>query len=64
VAGRDAAFVLKGSQAFKKKSSPRKALREANRAIGGVVAFSYPEMMEVERAFARWRRSFPTCRDF
>jgi deoxyinosine 3'endonuclease (endonuclease V) len=52
VAGLDAAFVLKGSQAFKRKSSRWNALHEANRAIGGVVVFAYPEMIEVERAFA------------
>src|SRR5260221_12909190 len=35
VAGLDAAFVLSGSQALKKRSRWT-ALREANRAIGGV----------------------------
>lgn len=59
VAGLDAAFVLNGSQAFKKKFPPWKALREANRAIGGVVVFAYPEMIEVERAFAEVALEFP-----
>jgi deoxyribonuclease V len=59
VAGLDAAFVLKESQAFKRKSSRWNALREANRAIGGVVVFAYPEMIEVERAFAEVALEFP-----
>ena len=59
VAGLDAAFVLNGSQAFKEKFSPWKALREANRAIGGVVVFAYPEMIEVERAFTEVALEFP-----
>jgi Endonuclease V len=62
--GLDAAFVLKGSQAFKEKSSPWKALREANRTMGGVVAFSYPEMIEVERAFAEVALEFPCVPGF
>jgi len=61
VAGLDAAFVLKGSQAFlaKKKRSRRGALREANRAIGAVVLFRYPEMDEIERAWADVPLEFP-----
>ena len=43
VAGLDAAFVVKGSQAFRKPSRWN-ALREANRAIGAAVLFNYPEM--------------------
>src|SRR5579863_2623682 len=59
VAGLDAAFLLKESQAFKKESSPWKALREANRAIGGVVVFGYPEMIELERAHSEVALEFP-----
>jgi deoxyribonuclease V len=58
VAGLDAAFILKGSQAFK-KASPWNALRDANRAIGAVVVFSYPEMGELERAYAEVPLEFP-----
>lgn len=59
VAGLDAAFVLKGSQAIEKKSPRWNAQREANRAIGGVVVFAYPEMIEVQRAFAEVALEFP-----
>src|SRR5215471_17669549 len=58
VAGLDAAFVLTGSQALK-KSSHWNALRDANRAIGGVVVFRYPEMVEIERAHAVLPLRFP-----
>jgi deoxyribonuclease V len=58
VAGLDAAFVLKGSQTFKKPSRWN-ALRDANRAIGAVVLFSYPEMRELERASAHVPLEFP-----
>jgi len=58
VAGLDAAFVLKGSQAFRKPSG-WKALRDANRAIGAVVVFSYPGMRELERAYAEVPLEFP-----
>ena len=58
VAGLDAAFVLKGSQAFRKPSRWN-ALRDANRAIGAVVVFSYPEMCELERACAEVLLEFP-----
>src|SRR5260221_11325262 len=58
VAGLDAAFVLSRSQALK-KGSRWTALREANRAIGGVVVFRYPEMVEIERAHAVVRLRFP-----
>ena len=60
VAGLDAAFVLRGSQAFAAKKRPRfQALAEANRAIGAVVVFSYPEMRELERAQAEVPLEFP-----
>jgi deoxyribonuclease V len=58
VAGLDAAFVLSGSQALKKRSRWT-ALREANRAIGGVVVFRFPEMLEIERANAVVPLRFP-----
>ncbi len=58
VAGLDAAFVLTGSQALK-KGSRWNAKREANRAIGGVVVFRFPEMVEVERASAVLPLEFP-----
>ena len=58
VAGLDAAFVLTGSQAFKKRSRWN-ALRDANRAIGGVVVFAFPEMVEIERAYAVHPLLFP-----
>ena len=59
VAGLDAAFVLTGSQAFKPKANRWMALREANRAIGAVVVYKYPEMEELERAYAVVRLHFP-----
>src|SRR5215467_6118879 len=58
VAGLDTAFVLTGSQALKKPSRWN-ALWDANRAIGGVVVFRYPEMMEMERAYAVVPLRFP-----
>jgi len=58
VAGLDAAFVLKGSQAFKKPSLWN-ALREANRAIGAVVVYSYPDLRELERRYAEVPLEFP-----
>ena len=58
VAGLDAAFVLKGSQAFRKPSRWN-ITREANRAIGAAVVFSYPEMRELERAYAEVPLEFP-----
>ncbi len=64
VAGLDAAFVLVESQSFKTLSIKKKpnrwnALREANRAIGCVVMFRYPEMQEIDRAFAVLPLRFP-----
>jgi len=59
VAGLDAAFVLTGSQALEAKRSRWTALREANRAIAGVVVYKYPEMEEFERAHAMIRLEFP-----
>jgi len=60
VAGLDAAFVLRSSQAFAaRKRGRQNALRDANRAIGAVVVFSYPEMAELERAYAEVPLEFP-----
>ena len=59
VAGLDASFVLTGSQALKKPVSRWNRLREANRAIGCVVMYRFPEMEEVERAFAILPLEFP-----
>jgi deoxyribonuclease V len=58
VAGLDAAFVVTESQALKKPSRWNR-LREANRAIGCVVMFRYPEMREVARAYAIVPLEFP-----
>ncbi|HKF24958.1 MAG TPA: endonuclease V [Candidatus Acidoferrum sp.] len=58
VAGLDAAFVLKGSQAISARSRWTR-LRDANRAIGAVVSFRYPEMCELERASAEVPLGFP-----
>lgn len=58
VAGLDAAFVLKESQALKKISSWN-MMREANQAIGGVVVYRFPEMEEIERAHAIVPLRFP-----
>ena len=58
VAGLDAAFVLSGPQALEKRSRWT-ALREANHAVGGVVVFQYPEMVEVQRAHAVVPLRFP-----
>jgi len=58
VAGLDAAFVLTGSQALEKVNR-WKRMQEANRAIGCVVLFRYPEMTELERAFAIVPLEFP-----
>ena len=59
VAGLDASFILTGSQALKKPRSPWNRLREANRAIGCVVMYRFPEMEELERAYAVLPLEFP-----
>ena len=59
VAGLDAPFVLLGSQALKKRPNRRGVLRHANRAIGCVVTYRYPEMQEEERAYAVLPLEFP-----
>ncbi len=59
VAGLDAAFVIKGSQALKARRGRWAALRAANRAIAGVVVYRYPEIEELERVHAEVRLEFP-----
>jgi deoxyribonuclease V len=59
VAGLDASFDLTGSQALERKASRWNKLREANRAIGCVVVFRYPEMQEIARQFAVVPLEFP-----
>ena len=59
VAGLDAAFVLTGSQALKKRRSRWGALRDTNRAIGCAVVFRFPGMEEIERASAVMPLHFP-----
>jgi deoxyribonuclease V len=59
VAGLDASFVLTGSQALKKPISRWNRLRDANRAIGCVVMYRFPEMEEIERAYAILPLEFP-----
>ena len=59
VAGLDAAFAIKGSQAMTATRNRWAAIRTANRAIAGVVVYKYPEMEELERAHAQVRLEFP-----
>jgi deoxyribonuclease V len=59
VAGLDASFVLTESQALKKSIGHWSRLREANRAIGCVVMYRFPEMEELERAYAILPLDFP-----
>jgi deoxyribonuclease V len=59
VAGLDASFVLVGSQALKKPAGRWSRLREANRAIGCVVLYRFPEMKELQRAHAILPLQFP-----
>jgi deoxyribonuclease V len=59
VAGLDAAFLLTGSQAFKAKANRWRTPGEANQAIAAVVVYTYPEMEEIERAWAKVRLHFP-----
>jgi deoxyribonuclease V len=58
VAGADVAFVMTGSQALR-SAGPRRAMREANRAIAGVVVYRFPQMEEIERAYAVRPLEFP-----
>lgn len=67
VAGLDASFILVEPQALRGRGNPRpykrKAhwalLREANQAIGCVVMYQFPEMQELERAYAVLPLEFP-----
>lgn len=59
VAGLDAAFVLVESQAITKRFNPWTAQRVANRAIGCVVMYRYPQMEEIDRAYAIIPLQFP-----
>src|SRR5215469_10624171 len=59
VAGLDASFVLTESQALSKPTGHWLRLREANRAIGCVVVYRFPEMEEIARAGAIVRLQFP-----
>ena len=63
VAGLDASFILSGSQAMAAKVRRWVRLRAANRAIGCVVLFRFPEMGKIAREFAQWRWSLPTFPD-
>lgn len=59
VAGLDASFVLTGPQALRQQVSSWNQLRDANQAIGCVVVFGYPDMLEIARAFAVVPLEFP-----
>src|ERR1700690_2182966 len=59
VAGLDAAFVLTESQSLKDATSHWSRTRQANRAIGCVVMYRFPEMEEIARAFAVEPLRFP-----
>jgi deoxyribonuclease V len=59
IAGLDAAFVLNESQTLKKKVNRWQRLRHANQAIGCVVVFRFPELVEIERAYALVPLRFP-----
>ncbi|HKE08589.1 MAG TPA: endonuclease V [Candidatus Acidoferrum sp.] len=59
VAGLDASFILVGSQALKRPAGRWGRLREANRAIGCVVMYRFPEMEELQRVHAIRPLTFP-----
>jgi len=59
VAGLDASFVLAESQALNRRTSRRDPLRMANRAIACAVMFHFPELVEIERAYAVVPLKFP-----
>jgi len=59
VAGLDSSFILSGPQGLKLPVNPRLLARKANRAIGCVVLYRYPEMQEIARATAVLRLKFP-----
>ena len=62
VAGLDVSFVLVDSQA-RRKGRPGlnrwTAMRTANRAIGCVLMYRYPQMEEIERSYAVLPLNFP-----
>lgn len=58
IAGADTAFLLIGSQALHARPT-RSLLRNANRAIAGVIVYRFPEMEEAERAYAVQPLRFP-----
>ena len=58
VAGADVAFALTGPQTLRRRRT-RNLLRDANRAIAGVIVYRFPEMEEVERAYAVRPLRFP-----
>ena len=59
VAGLDASFVLTGSQALKKCLGRWNRPRDANRAVGCVVMYRFPQMDELERTYAILPLEFP-----
>jgi deoxyribonuclease V len=59
VAGLDASFVLTESQALKEPAGRWNRLRAANRAIGCVVMYRFPEMEELQRAYSILPLDFP-----
>jgi len=59
VAGLDASFVITESQALSKPISRWLRLRQANRAIGCVILYRFPDMEEIGRASAVVRLQFP-----
>ena len=59
VAGLDACFILVGSQALNRPAERWGRLREANRAIGCVVMYRFPEMKELQRVHAIRPLEFP-----
>ena len=59
VAGLDASFVLTESQALSKATRHWQRQRGANRAIGCVVVYRFPQMEEIARAKAIVRLQFP-----
>jgi deoxyribonuclease V len=59
VAGLDASFVVTESQSFKSVKNRWQQSRDANRAIGCVVLYQFPEMSELARAYAIVPLTFP-----
>jgi deoxyribonuclease V len=59
VAGLDAAFVISESQSFHGPAGRWDESRRANQAIGCVVLYQFPEMIELTRAHAIVQLKFP-----